>query len=159
SPTRSTPSGSVFVFQSHSKLTSYDNQGHGEIYRYAAGQLTCVSCDPTNAPASADAMLQINTVASVTQPNTVIPNVTDDGKEVFFMSSDRLLPEDANDVRDVYEWRASGASGCDLPSGCLALISSGQGEEPSNFFGMSADGRDVFFETPEKLVGADIVGS
>jgi len=41
----------------------------------------------------------------------------------------------------------------------LALISSGQGEEPSYFYGMSADGEDAFFVTQEKLVGADVIGS
>ncbi len=56
-PTRSTPDGGAFVFQSHARLTAYDNEGVGEIYRYdpAAGageRLLCVSCDPSGAPPS-----------------------------------------------------------------------------------------------------------
>ena len=73
SPTRATPDGEVFVFQSHARLTSYDNTGPcghegasarcGEVYRYdpaaAAGErLVCLSCDPTGTPPSAEATLQ-----------------------------------------------------------------------------------------------------
>jgi hypothetical protein len=166
SPTRSTPDGRALVFQSHAQLTSYDNEGHGEIYRYepAAGageRLTCVSCDPSGSPAGADALLQDtgspNFTGIVNQ--VVVPNVTDDGQAVFFQSFDRLLPEDANEVDDVYEWKAKGAEGCNRDGGCLALISSGQGDQPSFLYGMSADGHDVFFRTQEQLVGLDVAGS
>jgi len=161
-PSRSTPDGRVIVFQSHAQLTPYANEGHGEIYRYdpaaAPGQrLICVSCDPSLASASDDAMLQ-----SITAPQratTLIPNVRDDGQEVVFQSVDRLLPEDANAVQDVYEWRAQGVGGCTRQGGCLALISSGQGEDASYLYSMTPDGHDVFFTTKEKLVGRDVSGS
>jgi len=165
SPTRSTPDGRVFVFQSHARLTAYDNEGHGAIYRYVpaaapGSQLSCVSCDPTGAPPSADAEFLVNAgEAGVVEPTTMVANVTDDGEAVFFQSPDRLLPEDANSVQDVYRWKAPGATDCKAAGGCLALISSGQGEEPSYLYGMSADGHDVFFETSEKLVGQDIPAS
>lgn len=161
-PTRSTPSGSVFVFQSHARLTAYDNEGIGEIYRYdptaeAGERLACVSCDPSGAPPSADALLEDIRPEKTTFVNSksMIANLTDNGKEVFFQSFDRLLPEDVNEVEDVYEWKAKGAGGCSRPGGCLALISSGQGEVPSFLYAMSASGSDVFFATREKLVGAD----
>jgi len=166
SPTRATPDGEVFVFQSHAQLTAYDNGGHGAIYRYApaaepGARLTCVSCDPSGAAASGDALLQIfgGKAGGVTRESTLIPNVTDDGSAVFFQSPDRLLPEDANGVQDVYEWKAKGAGGCQRLGGCLALISSGQGERSSLLYGMSADGRDLIFATNEKLVGQDVPGS
>lgn len=160
SPTRSTPNGEVFVFQSHARLTSYDNGGHGEIYRATPdGQIDCVSCDPSNAVASADALLQSFQPKGVTNPNTLIPNVTDDGNAVFFQSVDPLLPEDANNAVDIYEWTALGTGSCKRPRGCLSLISSGQGEKSSYLYGMTADGSDLFFATPDKLVGADIPGS
>jgi hypothetical protein len=167
SPTRATPDGGVFVFQSSAQLTAYENEGVEEIYRYApaappGGRLLCVSCDPSGAPPGKGAVLQINNGTAFPHPNqsTIIPNVTDDGQEVFFQSYERLLPEDANGVADVYEWMAqgtgSGAEECKRQRGCLALISSGQGEAPSALMGMSADGSDVFFEMPEKLVPRDI---
>ena len=166
-PTRSTPDGDVFVFQSHARLTAYDNEGVGEIYRYdpaaeADERLLCVSCDPSGAPPSADALLEDlrpGAGASVIDRSTTIANLTDNGNEVFFQSSDRLLPEDANETEDVYEWQAKGTAGCTRSGGCLALISSGQGETLSVLYAMSADGRDVFFATKEKLVGADVAGS
>jgi hypothetical protein len=165
-PTRSTPGGGVFVFQSHARLTAYDNEGVGEIYRYnpaaATGErLLCVSCDPAGIAPSADALLadaRGNGSAPV-QSATMIASLTDNGNEVFFQSFDRLLPEDANEVEDVYEWKAKGTGGCTRPGGCLALISSGQGEVPSFLYAMSADGHDVFFHTTEKLVGIDVAGS
>jgi hypothetical protein len=167
SPTRSTPDGAVFIFQSHARLTAYDNGGHSEIYRYdpaaaAGGRILCISCDPGGAPPSGEAALQTVTVAGgVTQQHTMIANLTDDGGRAVFESPDRLLPEDSNEALDVYEWKASGVGGCERASGCLALISSGQGEDPSFLYGMSADpeAHDIFFETRLKLLSTDLSGS
>jgi hypothetical protein len=164
SPTRSTPDGEVFVFQSHAQLTAYENEGVGEIYRYDPAaepgeRLSCASCDPSGAPASADALLQDTHAGTGVNENTLIANVTDGGAEVFFQSADRLLPEDANGVQDVYEWKAKGSASCKRHGGCLGLISSGQGEHGNFLYGMSGDGHDVFFRTLEKLVGADVPGS
>jgi hypothetical protein len=168
-PTRSSADGGAFVFQSHARLTAYDNEGVGEIYRYDPSaeegeRLICVSCDPSGAPPSADALLEdLRGLADVEgipdKQTTMIANLTDNGQEVFFQSFDRLLPEDANEAEDVYEWKAKGAGGCTSQGGCLALISSGQGEVPSFLYGMSGDGHDVFFQTKEKLVGMDVPGS
>jgi hypothetical protein len=165
-PVRSTPDGGAFVFQSHARLTGYDNEGVGEIYRFEPGaatgeRLLCVSCDPSGAPATADAMLEDPNQTEHTETGvnvaTAIDNITDDGKRVFFDSGDRLLPEDANHVSDVYEWTRSETGGCTRSGGCLGLISSGQGDTPSFLYGMrSTDGHDVFFHTQEALVGADV---
>jgi len=164
SPTRATPGGEVFLFQSHARLTAYENEGIGEIYRYDPAaepgeRLLCVSCDPSGAAPSADALLEDVNFGSGGRTTTLIANLTDDGQETFFQSSDRLLPEDANSVKDVYEWQAKGTGSCKRDGGCLALISSGQGESDSFLYGMSADGHDAFFRTREKLVGADVSGS
>lgn len=164
-PTRSTPDGAVFLFQSHAQLTDYDNEGFAEVYRYdpaapAGERLTCPSCDPGNAPPSGDALLEEAQAGTGLAAETVIPNVTDDGVEVFFQSPDSLVPGDANQATDVYRWRERDpGSGCNRPGGCLALISSGQGEVPSVLYAMSADGHDVFFRTKEKLLGGDVPGS
>ena len=165
SPTRSTPDGEVFVFQSHAQLTAYDNEGHGQVYRYdpaaAPGErLLCLSCDPGEGPASADAMLQTTLGSGVPSSSLArIPGIAADGQMAFFQSPDSLVPEDANSVQDVYEWRAQGVAGCEQAAGCLGLISSGQGENDNYLFAMSEDGHDVFFMTLEKLHGADVPGS
>jgi hypothetical protein len=165
SPARSTPSGAVFVFQSHAQLSAYENEGFSEIYRYVptapSGQrLICLSCDPGGFPPSGDAVLErFGVTATGVNRKTVISNVTEKGEAVFFSSPDRLLPEDANNTSDVYEWRAKGSGTCTRSGGCLALISSGQGDSPSFLYAMSADGHDVFIRTKEKLVGMDVSGS
>jgi hypothetical protein len=156
---RSTPDGSAFVFQSHARLGVYDNEDHGEIYRFDPGglegrRLLCVSCDPSGSPASDDAMLQ--SPSEIARPRGVILNITDDGDRLVFESLERLVPEDANAVRDVYEWRAAGVGGCTAAVGCLALISSGQGDRPNFLYSMTASGSDVFFETLERLVPSDL---
>jgi hypothetical protein len=166
SPLRSTPDGEVLLFQSHAKLTDYDNEEVGEIYRYDPAatpdeQLLCVSCDPTGAAPSTDALLQDLSNSSPVSAEALIPNQTADGAAVFFQSPDRLLPEDSNTVQDVYEWKAhgSGKPACERPGGCLALISSGQGDSPSFLYSMTSDAHDVFISTPEKLVPSDLPGS
>ena len=87
-----------------------------------------------------------------------------DGAKVFFQSKVALLPSDANQANDVYEWRAPGTTGpggdtCQRPQGCLALISSGQAETASALFGMDASGENVFFQASDKLVPADTIDS
>ena len=164
SPTRATPDGSAFVFQSHAQLTGYDNEGVGEIYRYDPGapmdrHLLCISCDRNGAAPNGIALLEDTRKGSGVDRTTMIPNVTDDGQRVLFESPDRLVPEDANDIVDVYEWEAEGSGGCQLGRGCISLISSGQGEADNHLYGMSADGHDVFIRTQEKLVKADLAGS
>src|SRR5262249_13869460 len=131
SPTRSTPTGLAFLFQSHARLTAYDNDGKGEIYRYdptaSTERLLCVSCDPSGAPPTVEARLQNPVLGGIdgVQYKTVIQNITDDGTRAFFETQDSLLPEDANEVDDVYEWAANGAGNCRRSGGCLALITSG----------------------------------
>jgi hypothetical protein len=167
-PVRSTPAGSVFVFQSHARLSGYDNHGVGEIYRFdpsepAGERVVCVSCDPTGAAPASDALFEgfrdPATNSMLLHETSMIANVTDDGRHVFFQTADRLLPEDANSVEDVYEWTSDGTGSCSRADGCLALISSGQGETGSELYGMSADGHDVFFNTEDSLVRGDVPGS
>jgi hypothetical protein len=168
-PTRSTDAGGVFAFQSHGRLTAYDNEGKGEIYRYDPAaeegeRLICVSCNPAGTAPGATALLEDVGDISPLRSTSMVANLTEDGNEVFFQSFDRLLPEDANEVEDVYEWKAKGVVGpggevCQRTLGCLSLISSGQGEVPSYLYAMSGDGHDVFFQTKEKLVGMDVAGS
>jgi hypothetical protein len=179
SPTRTTPDGSVLVFESYTRLTLYDNTEASasacgdpeeasdsclEIYQYddaaAAGErLTCLSCDPTGARPTGDSNLQQLATGTLAAKNLLIPNLTADGQRVFFQTEDALIPEDANEAADVYEWLAQGAGGCARIGGCLALISSGQGEIDNILYGMTPDGHDVFFVTSDRLYDADIAGS
>jgi hypothetical protein len=67
--------------------------------------------------------------------------------QVFFTSTDALLPGDTNGVADVYSY--------DGPTGRLSLVTSGRGDEPMEFADASADGRNVFFVTRAQLVPSD----
>ena len=71
--------------------------------------------------------------------------LSEDGSRAFFTTAERLVPEDRNEVADVYEWA----------NGSLGLISGGAGAEPSYLMGSSADGSTVVFETASVLLPSD----
>lgn len=146
--------GAQIEFQSRARLTSYENAGHFEIYLYDSdgNQLTCVSCNPSGAPATSDATIGGNIPDGITAP--YVPpilagqrqqNLSTDGKRVFFDTTEALVPQDTNGQEDVYEWEA----------GRIYLISTGQSPNPSVFVGASDSGDDVFFETRQQLVPQD----
>jgi hypothetical protein len=162
--------GRTLLFSSIEDLTGYDNS-HGcsnngaapcaELYRYSAPEeeLACVSCNPTGAAPSDDAVLGTpGRIASVevTKFAFLTRNLSADGKRVFFESKDALLSTDTNGVRDVYEWEAGGAGSCETAAGCLYLISSGTSPEPSYFADASTNGDHAFFFTGQQLVPGDL---
>jgi WD40-like Beta Propeller Repeat len=151
---RVTPDGRYIAFASQAKLTSYENGGHAEIYRYDAEATTkpliCVSCDPSSEPPVADASLNrlpfgpptyLQVSSSVFSP---IRNISEDGS-VFFETAEPLLPQDVNGKVNVYEWR----------EGHIYLISDGTGPENAHIYDVSANGSDVFFTTYDKLAPQD----
>ena len=153
---RLTPDGNVLLFQSRAALTGYDPEGHTEIYRYdaQAPTLTCLSCNPTGAPATGKASLQ--TVPSlVLGLSTRTLNIRPGGDRAFFQSDEALVPDDVDDRQDVYEWEAQGVGSCTLPAGCVYLISSGQSERDDHLFAVSESGDDVFFLSGDILLNSD----
>jgi hypothetical protein len=167
---RVTPDGGTVLFASQAQLTSYDNAGQGELYRYdaASGGLTCVSCNPSGTPATSEAYLagNLSTNIALERNAFLTRNLSDDGSRVFFQTQEALLPQDKNGQTDVYEWEREGAGGVDGCSsssatfssssgGCLYLISTGESDDPSYFGDASADGGNVFFFTRQALVDQD----
>jgi hypothetical protein len=159
---RVSPDGRTLLFRSREKLGDYENEGVSQFYRYRVGEgLSCVSCNPTGAPPSG-----IPTLASL-EPEALIPaisyssvasrNLSADGERVFFETTDALVGADANG-QDVYQWEAEGSGSCasaTADDGCLYLLSSGKGTEPSFFADASASGDDAFIFTSDPLVGQD----
>lgn len=158
--------GTRLVFLSEASLTGYDNvsQASGqpvpELFLYGAtsGHLTCLSCNPTGERPLGGSRIP------GTVPNGEAPGSTDyyrprvlvaGGDRVFFDSADSLVPLDTNNHPDVYEWEAGGIGECAEADGCIALVSSGRGEDGASFVDASADGNDVYFLTAESLVSAD----
>jgi hypothetical protein len=161
------PGGTTVLFASGAQLTSYANVGFDELYLYDAtsGRLTCVSCNPSWAPATSSAYLTGSLpIAPAPERNAFLTrNLSADGTRVFFQTRESLVPRDKNEQMDVYEWEREGVGGCSSAStsfsersgGCLYLISTGESGDPSYFGDASADGNDVFFFTRQSLVGQD----
>ena len=116
----------------------YDNDGFAQVYHYDADapQLDCVSCLPTEERPTADATLPAHGLG-----------LASDGK-VFFNSRDRLAMRDANAKLDAYEWQ----------QGAARLISTGTSAFDSGLLTITADGKDAFFFTRDRLVERDFNG-
>ena len=148
-----TPNGEFAVLTSILSLTGYANSSHAEVFRYGAGEekLACASCDPTNAEAAGDASLAQNGLS-----------LSESG-QVFFNSTDALVPHALNEAEDVYEWEPSGTGNCNSESPnyskasttCTALISTGISPFGSSLLSASANGTDVYFFTRDVLVPQD----
>ncbi len=161
-PSRLNPDGSVLLFQSRAGLTGDEGPGKSpQVYRYdsGAGRLDCVSCIPTGAPAAGGASLEGyvfgTTPPAPLTPSAFVHNLSPDGRRVFFESSEALVSTDTDGVRDVYEWEEAGAGSCERTGGCVYLISSGQSARDNYLYAQSADGRDVFFSSEDRLNGED----
>jgi hypothetical protein len=161
-PSRLTPDGRVLLFESRANLTDYESNGHTQIYRYdSTGRaLTCLSCNPTKAPASGEATLQsIGGQPGDPNPLSVfgfIPNLSQGGRRAFFQSTERLVPIDTDGLQDVYEWEAQGVGSCIRAGGCVYLISSGQSARVNHLYAVSDSGDDVFFRSSDLLLSVDL---
>jgi len=157
---RTTPDGSVFVFESHAQLTAHENDGHVQIYRYdgSKGSLICVSCSSVG-PVTADARLQ---ELMLTGFPTITHNLTDDGSRVFFETKEALVERDEDgSVNDIYQWSEQEGG-----EGAVHLISSGHSTEyplpegavapstpsPNVLLSVTPDGRNVVFLAQDTLV-------
>jgi len=164
-----------------------------EVYLYDSlaeggeGRLLCASCNPTGArplgiqappeslsPALIDPLRlwpdrwlaatlpgwdNINIKQALYQPRYLA-----NSGRLFLNAADALVPEDANDTVDAYQYEPPGVGGCaeSSPSfaarngGCVSLISSGTSSEESVFLDASESGDDIFFFTASKLTAKDV---
>lgn len=166
-PSRSTPDGSALTFESHAKLTKYQNRNPldpgeplVEIYRYDSQDKTliCVSCSPVGAAPTSNARLQTSTQNAPLKALQMARNMSDDGSRIFFETGDALTPADTDEgVYDVYEWEAFGKGSCTQLPGCIYLITSGhsapsiEGTRTNYFYGASPDGSDAFVLANDQL--------
>jgi hypothetical protein len=176
-PTRVTPDGAYFAFESTANLTGYDNEPAepadcrdnynielsvnnpsipcNETFLYDAktSGLVCASCDPSGARPIGPSELHW-----IGQAQYRPRNLSADGSRLFFTSSDALLPGATDGLFNVYEWEVDGSGSCETSTengGCVYLISSGSGVSSSYFADASTSGNDLFFQTGDSLVGQD----
>lgn len=161
-PARTSPDGSVLLFESRAALSGYENDGYAEIYRYDAGAdtLDCLSCNPTGEPGKGNAKLESIAKGRGASPEpfsaySFVANLRADGRRALFESPEALVPWDTDGLLDVYEWEEQGVGSCTRSSGCVYLISSGQSGSPEYLYGVSDSGDDVFFRSSDLLLPAD----
>jgi hypothetical protein len=151
---RVTSSGEFMAFNSFEPPPGYDNTdlytgaADSEIFRYdlATNSLDCVSCNPNGSQPTGFARLPIpvadnwNNGFPFAQPGRLQNDLSESG-QVFFSTSNKLLPGAVNGLSNVYEWE----------DGKVYLISSGTGDGSSYFYEASPDGSNVFFITSQEL--------
>jgi hypothetical protein len=148
-----TPDGSHMAFVTTSRIGTYNNAGHTEMYTYQpeSGKVTCASCRLDGQPPTGEVLASQNGLFQAY-----------DGR-VFFSSSDALVPRDTNGSEDEYEYT----------EGRPQLISSGIGisfngnkfsgltgtQTAPGFVSVSANGTDAYFASTETLVTQDHNGA
>ncbi len=171
----SSADGRFLAFTSTASLTGYNNVGPcgfgtGEegypvrpapcveafLYDSDNGHLVCASCNPTGeAPLGQTHLRRIyGFPAEFPQPRYL----TDEGR-LYLDTQDSLSARDTNEgVEDVYEFspRGTGAEGtCEREAGCAFLISAGTEGVDSNLIAVDETGKNVFFDTRDKLALKD----
>ncbi len=165
------------------------NRPDAEVFQLDAqsGEIRCLSCDPSGARPqgffdpgrvvfpgplvdhahSWEERWVAGSIPGWTQRSTEIAayqsRYLDDSGREFFNSSDALVPQDTNNVNDVYQFEPPGVGDCTSASrtysprsgGCVSLISSGSSREESAFLDASESGDEVFFLSDARLVKAD----
>jgi WD40 repeat protein len=143
-----TNAGSGGVIQSMSPSGRYfvwvNGDGTLRMYDAVEDQVVCISCTSDGSPAGIARTRNVDRTIG-----NRAPQVVNDAGLVFFDSAARLTSEDHNGARDVYSYYR----------GRLTLISPGNADYDAMFVDASADGRDVFFQTAQGLVGQDTDGN
>ncbi len=168
---QASPDGKWLAFDSRESLTGYDNvepsgEYAGELFLYSAGPgshpatLACASCNPTGErPVQGGGMAGIGDGVGYGGGIGQNPGSTEeafkdfrgtshlvsDAGQVFFETTDALVPADTNGELDVYEYE----------DGHAYLISSGTSSFESSLVGASESGDDLFFRSDQSLVRQD----
>ncbi len=143
-----TPEDTHMAFLTASRVTSYENAGHLEMYSYnpTAESLVCDSCNPDGRPATADVAASEDGLF-----------LTEDGR-TFFSTTEALVPSDTNQGEDVYEY-VDGRPHLITPGTGTATSSEVTGlgliDEIPGLIGVSANGTDVYFSTFDPLLTED----
>jgi hypothetical protein len=131
--------GTRILFPTTTSLTGYDNrdpstgQPHVELFEATFGAgVTCVSCREDGTPPIADSFI----------PSGASGLISDDGRRVFFASSDAVVPQASSGFKQVYEYE----------NGKASLISWVGDTANAELNAASPSGDDVFFTGSDELV-------
>ena len=174
-------------YDNHDAVTGQSDE-EVYLYSASAKRLVCASCDPTGArPLGSTTLLgavygtgwettpiaaNIPSWTSYSAEKPIYdPRFLSDSGRLFFNAVGGLVPRDVNGQVDVYELEPPGEGSCTTATrtgtvlyvpaaaGCVALISSGESPEESEFEDASETGGDVFFMSSSRLSTADLDGS
>lgn len=145
------PGGERVFFSTNERLTAEDKDSATDIYArdLSQNETQLVSAGSASCAASGCGNANIDV-------GPVSGGVVDDGNDVYFVSSERLSPQDTDESPDVYV-RDLGAETTTLVStaGSPCSGSCGAGAKQAVFQAASADGAKAIFTTSESLVSAD----
>jgi hypothetical protein len=163
---RVTPDGEHLLFMSHSGQgllsahggvdidQTHCSGGCAALYLYSAGSdtLACASCDSHGTPPTTDADTAVRQGTGAAASSAHLAHsLSDDGRWVFFNTSEALVPQDTNGQTDAYEY--------DSVTGKVYLLSSGEDGSPSYSLGASPDGSNAMIFTRQRLSGWDVDGA
>lgn len=143
---RSSRSGRYVLLESAGSIGGANNAGHTEIYRYddGTGDIVCASCRPDGSASEGDASVQERLEFAFFPPSSAPRNIDDQG-DVFFASSDKIVPQDVTAAWDVYEYT----------EGAPQLLTTGRSQYDSYVADNSDDGTSAFVITRSALLPSD----
>ena len=120
---------------------------HVDVYDADTGTVYCASCTSRGTLGMLPMTNRRERVSAAVDLRGRLPRVLRD--------LEGLVPQDTNEVQDVYEWERPGSGECTEGTGCVYLLSGGTSTAHSGFLDASENGDDVFIVTRAKLVGSD----
>jgi Tol biopolymer transport system component len=139
--------GRIALLETTAALEAGDTDGRSDVYLWSAdsGEMTRLSKGNGAFDAHIVSPLTSQALLGITFYSETYRALSENGDRAFFSTAEQLLPADHNEVTDVYEWA----------DGELGLVSSGTGNEPAEFAGVSPDGQTVLFKTAASLLPND----
>ncbi len=152
---QASPDGRYALFSTSAGLAAGDTDGRVDAYRFDAktGSTAWITAGSAGGNGAFDASIETFFAEEVVaiypgmDDNYPYRAMSDDGSRIFFTTPERLLPEDRNDLGDVYEWA----------NGSLGLVSAGaEGAEFESHYVISTpDGETVVIFTGDTLIPRD----
>ena len=117
------PDGGRIIFDSKDALVPEDSNGLTDVYQWQGGRLSLLSSGTSG---TASRLL----------------DASEDGDDVFFTTSQRLVPSDTDDLADLYDARVGGRFEPSAKSPCVADECQGTPSPPPSFGSPSSNSFD-----------------